>query len=75
MLLFQMPADTNPNVAAKILKLVSDTLRFDKKNSAVVDDISLLNFQNKEQTSASSMVCRHHHQIRWSPAINEPSTS
>ncbi|GAB9470045.1 hypothetical protein Gpo141_00007301, partial [Globisporangium polare] len=52
----EMPADTNPNVAAKILKLVSDTLRFDKKNSAVVDDISLLNFQNKEQTSASSML-------------------
>lgn len=51
-----MPADTNPNVAAKILKLVSDTLEFDKKRSAVVDDISLLNFQNKEESTATSVV-------------------
>lgn len=51
-----MPSDTNPNVAAKILRLVSDTLRFDKKSSAVVDDISLLNYQTKEQTTATSVV-------------------
>lgn len=52
-----MPADTNPNVSAKILKMVSDTLRIDKKRSAaVVDDISLLNVQGTEDTTASSVV-------------------
>lgn len=54
----QMPLNTNPNVAAKILRLVSDTLRFDKKSTATVDDISLLNFQTKEKTSAASVVSR-----------------
>lgn len=52
-----MPADTNPNVSAKILKMVSETLRIDKKRSAaVVDDISLLNVQGSEDTTSSSVV-------------------
>lgn len=52
-----MPADTNPNVSAKILKMVSETLRIDKKRSAaVVDDISLLNVQGSEETTSSSVV-------------------
>ncbi|KAF1333565.1 Chloride channel, partial [Globisporangium splendens] len=41
---------------AKILKLVSNTLEFDKKRNAVVDDISLLNFQKKEEITAASVV-------------------
>jgi hypothetical protein len=44
-------------VAAKILKMVTDTLRIDKKRKgAVVDDVSLLNFQSKDETTSKSNV-------------------
>ncbi|KAJ0396946.1 hypothetical protein ATCC90586_008880 [Pythium insidiosum] len=50
----QIPDETNPNVAAKILKMVSETLRIDKNRStAAVDDFSLLNFQQSQQDSSS----------------------
>nr|CCA21872.1 Chloride Channel (ClC) Family putative [Albugo laibachii Nc14] len=39
----KIPTSTHPSVSAKILKLVSATLDFDKRRTAIVDDISLLN--------------------------------
>ncbi|TMW55903.1 hypothetical protein Poli38472_008551 [Pythium oligandrum] len=50
----QLPEDMHPTVAAKMMKLVSETLRIDKKLSAVVDDVTLLNFENKDEATAKN---------------------
>lgn len=61
----EIPDDTNPNVAAKILKMVSDTLHLDKnRRGAVVDDVSLLNFQSKDDSSSKSV-------IQFGPPFNQ----
>jgi hypothetical protein len=43
-------------VAKKILKLVSETLRLDKLRNVMVDDVSLLNFDHKDDATNSSPV-------------------
>jgi hypothetical protein len=46
----------DPNVSLRIQKLVSKILDIDKKNSAVVEDYSLVNFQPKDASSLSNTV-------------------
>lgn len=43
-------------MAKKILKLVSETLRLDKPRNVIVDDVSLLNFDHKDDATNSSLV-------------------
>ncbi|KAE8882290.1 hypothetical protein PF003_g33681 [Phytophthora fragariae] len=51
-----MPDAKNPKVTERIQELISQVLDLDKKKSAVVEDLSLLNFQPKDASSTSSML-------------------
>ncbi|KAE9033373.1 hypothetical protein PR003_g8256 [Phytophthora rubi] len=51
-----MPDAKNPKVTERIQELISQVLDLDKKKSAAVEDLSLLNFQPKDASSTSSML-------------------
>lgn len=51
-----MPDAKDPNVSLRVQHLVSKILDIDKKQSAMVEDYSLVDFQAKDATSLSSPV-------------------